>query len=109
MKHVKQPVTQNTFPHPGTVLFKRYIKTNIVTVKELVRRTGLSDSHIYKILKGQHKITPRIAAALEVEAGLVEKGEDYLLLQMQHDYASAVVEFRRIRNRLLRDRDALGL
>ena len=56
-------------PFPGTILLSEYIRPKNLQIKALALLLGVSRKHIYKILRGETRITPLMAARLALVLG----------------------------------------
>ena len=71
-------------PHPGG-LIKENIETLGLSVAEAAQGLGVSRQQLYRLVKGQHGITPEMAVRLEKAFG--GSADFWLRLQMSFDLA----------------------
>ena len=84
-----------TIVHPGVYL-NAMVERGTVSVTDISKRTGLTRSNIYNILKGKQRITPKTAVALHLMNMFQIDGQELLLKQMEYDAVEAMKEFEKL-------------
>lgn len=69
--------------HPGTILKEEFIEPFSLSTYKVSQGTGISQTALGQILKGNRKITPNTGIKLARFFGLSD--EYFVLLQMQYD------------------------
>ncbi len=87
-QHMKNP------PHPGG-LVKENIETLGLSVAEAAEGLGVSRQQLYRVVKGQHGITPEMAVRLEKAFG--GSADFWLRMQMSFDLAQVRQNAERIK------------
>lgn len=71
---------------PGEVI-KGMLPFEGLTITELARNMGMSRSHLYRVIWGEVRITPKMAKRLSKH--LAYTPEHWLMLQAKHDAQDA--------------------
>lgn len=71
-------------PHPGS-LVKEDIEALGFSVAEAAERLGVTRQQLYRVINGQHGLTPEMAVRLEIALG--GSADFWLRMQMDHDLA----------------------
>ena len=76
--------------HPGEVLAEDFLKPLGITQYALAQATGLSQTHIGQIIRGQRSITPGVGLRLSKALGLTS--EYWANMQARYDIEVALDE-----------------
>lgn len=75
------------YPHPGEILQEEFLEPLGITQYRLSKDTGISESHVSKIVRGTAGVTATTAVRLSAYFG--NSAEFWLGLQDAHDLAEA--------------------